>query len=78
MSEQVGYYELLQVSPNAEPATIAACIVSWRSACIRATERRATSVNFRQLHNAFSMLSDPVKGAQFDIHPGSPLHPSPH
>lgn len=64
----VDYYELLQVSPSAEPETIhrvyRLLAQRWHP------DNRTTGdvAKFRAVHSAYVVLSDPEKRAQFDVH----------
>ncbi len=61
------YYETLQISPNADPDT--------RNRVYRILAQRfhpdnqdsGSEERFRQIHQAYSVLSDPEKRAQYDI-----------
>lgn len=67
MSEQVDYYELLQLSPNAEPETIHRIFRLLAQRYHPDNLETGDEAKFRQLHDAYSTLSDPLKRAQFDV-----------
>jgi hypothetical protein len=63
----VDYYELLQVSTNAEPETINR---TYRLLAQRYHPDNQTTGNvarFRELHEAYTVLSDPEQRARYDI-----------
>jgi curved DNA-binding protein CbpA len=63
----VDYYELLQVSTNAEPETINR---TYRLLAQRYHPDNQTTGNearFRELHQAFTVLSDPEQRARYDV-----------
>lgn len=65
--EAVDYYELLQVSPNAEPETISR---TYRLLAQRYHPDNQTTGNesrFRELSQAFGVLNDPEQRAKYDI-----------
>jgi len=67
MSGQIDYYELLQISPNAEPETIHR-VYRLLATRYHPDNRETGDVRkFRQLHEAYTTLTDPVKRAQFDV-----------
>jgi curved DNA-binding protein CbpA len=69
MSENgyVDYYELLQVSPNAEPETIQRVYRLLAQRWHPDNQRTGDANRFRAFHEAYLVLSDPVKRAQYDI-----------
>ena len=67
MSEQVDYYELLQISPNAEPETIHRVYRLLAQRYHPDNRETGDAQKFRQLHDAYVTLTDPVKRAQFDV-----------
>jgi curved DNA-binding protein len=61
------YYEILQVNPNAEPDTIHRV---YRLLAQRFHPDNATSgseARFRELHEAYTVLSDPEQRARYDV-----------
>jgi curved DNA-binding protein CbpA len=63
----VDYYELLQLSTNAEPETISR---TYRLLAQRFHPDNQTTGNearFRELHQAYTVLSDPEQRARYDI-----------
>lgn len=61
------YYELLQISPNAEPETIHRV---YRMLAMRFHPDNTATGNekrFRQLLEAYQVLSDPERRAQYDV-----------
>jgi DnaJ-class molecular chaperone len=67
MSEQTDYYELLQISPNAEPETIHRVYRLLAQRYHPDNRETGNAQKFRQLHDAYTTLSDPAKRAQFDV-----------
>ena len=67
MSEQTDYYELLQISPNAEPETIHRVYRLLAQRYHPDNRETGNAQKFRQLHDAYTTLTDPVKRAQFDV-----------
>ena len=64
---KLDYYEILQVSANAEPDTIHRIYRCWRSVFIPTTRRAATPDRFHQIHEAYTVLSDPERRAKYDV-----------
>jgi curved DNA-binding protein CbpA len=65
--EPIDHYELLQVSPNAEAETISR---TYRLLAQRYHPDNQTTGNdsrFRELHQAFTVLSDPEQRAKYDV-----------
>ncbi len=63
----VDYYETLQISPNAEPETIHRV---YRMLALRYHPDNAETGNserFRELIEAYNVLSDPERRAQYDV-----------
>src|SRR5678815_710261 len=67
MSGQIDYYELLQISPNAEPETIHRVYRLLAPRYHPDNPETGDARKFRQLHEAYTTLTDPVKRAQFDV-----------
>ncbi len=65
--ESVDYYELLQISPNAEPETIHRV---YRLLALRLHPDNAdtgSANRFRAIARAYAVLSDPERRAQYDV-----------
>jgi curved DNA-binding protein len=69
MAEQTStdYYELLQISPNAEPDTIHRVYRLLAQRFHPDNHETGDARKFRQLHEAYTILSDAEKRAQFDV-----------
>ena len=67
MSGQIDYYELLQISPNAEPETIHRVYRLLAPRYHPDNRETGDARKFRQLCEAYATLTDPVKRAQFDV-----------
>ena len=63
----VDYYELLQVSPNAEPDMIHRVYRLLAQRLHPDNQESGDADRFRQLHEAYAVLSEPEKRAQYDI-----------
>lgn len=62
------YYDILQVSPNAEPETIHR-VYRFLAQRLHPDNRDTGNLEgFRVLQEAYSALSDPAKRAQYDVH----------
>ena len=61
------YYELLQISPNAEPETIDRVYRLLAQRYHPDNRETGDAQKFRQLHEAYVMLTDAVKRAQYDV-----------
>jgi curved DNA-binding protein CbpA len=70
MSERdvVDFYEVLQVSPSAEPETIHRVYRLLAQRWHPDNRETGDVVKFRNIHAAYVVLSDPEKRAQFDVH----------
>ena len=70
MSERdfVDFYEVLQVSPSAEPETIHRVYRLLAQRWHPDNNETGDVERFRAVHNAYVVLSDPEKRAQFDVH----------
>lgn len=65
--ETLDYYEVLQISPNAEPETIHRV---YRLLAVRFHPDNAETGNasrFRSIANAYAVLSDPEQRARYDV-----------
>ena len=65
--EPVDYYELLQVSPNAEAETISRTYRLLAQRFHPDNQVTGSDARFRELHEAFTVLSDPERRAKYDI-----------
>lgn len=61
------YYELLQVSPNAEPETIHRVYRLFAQRVHPDNLETGNEAKFRALQDAYSVLSDPEKRAEYDL-----------
>lgn len=69
MSDQsVDYYEVLQISPNADPDTIQRVFRLLAQRFHPDNKESGDADRFRALHEAYSVLSVPEKRAQYDVH----------
>jgi len=62
----VDYYELLQISPNAEPDTIHRVFRIMAARCHPDNKETGNNDKFLLLTKAYSVLSDPAKRASYD------------
>lgn len=65
--QAVDYYELLQVSPNADPDMIHRVYRLLAQRLHPDNQESGDADRFRQLHEAYAVLSEPEKRAQYDI-----------
>ena len=65
--QPVDYYELLQVSPNAETETISRTYRMLAQRYHPDNQTTGSESRFRELHQAFTVLSDPEQRAKYDI-----------
>jgi curved DNA-binding protein CbpA len=63
----IDYYEALQVSANAEPDTIQRIYRLLAQRFHPDNKETGSEVRFREIHEAYSVLSDPEKRARYDI-----------
>ncbi len=61
------YYELLQVSPNAEPETISRTYRLLAQRYHPDNQVTGNEKRFRELHDAYAVLSDPERRAKYDV-----------
>jgi curved DNA-binding protein CbpA len=61
------YYELLQISPNAEPETIHRVYRLLAQRFHPDNQETGDERRFRTIHDAYTTLSDPEKRAQYDV-----------
>jgi curved DNA-binding protein CbpA len=66
--EFIDYYEILQVSPSAEPETIHRVYRLLAQRWHPDNRDSGDVVRFRAVHSAYVVLSDPVQRAQYDVH----------
>jgi len=66
-NKAVDYYELLQVSPNAEPETINRVFRMLAQRLHPDNQHTGNESRFRQILDAYNVLSDPEKRAQYDV-----------
>jgi len=66
-NKAVDYYELLQVSPNAEPETINRVFRMLAQRLHPDNQHTGNENRFRQILDAYNVLSDPEKRAQYDV-----------
>jgi curved DNA-binding protein CbpA len=62
------YYEALQISPNADPDMVARVYRLLAQRFHPDNLESGDSERFRRLHEAYSVLSDPERRAQYDVH----------
>jgi curved DNA-binding protein CbpA len=65
--EAVDYYEVLQISPNAEPDTVHRVYRYLAQQMHPDNAGTGDAARFRAVHQAYSVLSDPEKRAQYDV-----------
>jgi curved DNA-binding protein len=63
----VDYYEALQISPNAEPETIHRVYRLLAQQCHPDNAETGNVEQFRRLNEAYQVLSDPERRAQYDV-----------
>jgi curved DNA-binding protein CbpA len=61
------YYELLQISPNAEPETVHRVYRLLAQRFHPDNKETGDSRRFRTIHDAYTVLSDPERRAQYDV-----------
>lgn len=61
------YYELLQISPNAEPETIHRVYRLLAQRVHPDNTATGDAAQFRKLHEAYEILSNPERRAQYDV-----------
>ena len=64
---QADYYELLQVSANADPDTIHRVYRFLAQRFHPDNRETGSEARFREVHEAYTVLSDPEKRARYDI-----------
>jgi curved DNA-binding protein CbpA len=63
----VDYYELLQVSPNAEPETISRTYRLLAQRYHPDNQETGNEARFREVRDAYTVLSDPEQRAKYDV-----------
>jgi curved DNA-binding protein CbpA len=63
----VDFYELLQVSPNAEPETISRTYRLLAQRFHPDNRETGNEAKFRELRDAYTVLSDPEQRAKYDV-----------
>ena len=61
------YYEILQISPTAEPETVHKVYRLLAQRCHPDNKETGNDGQFRQLSEAYQVLSDPERRAQYDV-----------
>ena len=64
--QPVDYYETLQISPNADPDTVQRVFRLLAQRFHPDNAETGNADRFRELHDAYSVLSDPEKRARYD------------
>jgi curved DNA-binding protein CbpA len=67
-TEAQDYYELMQISPNAEPETIHRVYRLFAQRVHPDNLETGDETKFRQLQEAYAVLSDPEQRVQYDLH----------
>jgi curved DNA-binding protein CbpA len=67
MQNDVDFYELLQISPNAEPETVHRVYRLLAQRFHPDNQESGNEARFRALHEAYSVLSDPEQRARYDV-----------
>lgn len=66
--QPIDYYEVLQISPNADPDTVQRVFRLLAQRFHPDNTESGDADRFRALHEAYSVLSVPEKRAQYDVH----------
>jgi curved DNA-binding protein CbpA len=69
--KSIDYYEVLQVSPNADPDTIHRIYRLMAQRFHPDNQETGDDTRFRAIHEAYTILSDPQKRAGYDVHHAS-------
>jgi curved DNA-binding protein CbpA len=67
MSHDADYYEVLQISPNAEPETVQRIFRIFAQRFHPDNRETGDSARFRAVTEAYNILNDPEQRAQFDV-----------
>ena len=67
MNHDADYYEVLQISPNAEPETVQRVFRMFAQRFHPDNRETGDSGRFRAVQEAYNILNDPEQRAQFDI-----------
>lgn len=65
--ETPDYYEILQISPTAEPETVHKVYRLLAQRCHPDNKDTGNEAQFRELSDAYQVLSDPERRAQYDV-----------
>jgi len=65
--ETPDYYEILQISPTAEPETVHKVYRLLAQRCHPDNTETGNEAQFRELSDAYQVLSDPQRRAQYDV-----------
>ena len=68
MDQSIDYYEVLQISPNAELDTIQRVYRLLAQRFHPDNQATGDAEKFRQLTDAYTVLGDPEKRARYDVH----------
>ena len=66
--QSVDFYEVLQISPNADPDTVQRVFRLLAQRFHPDNTETGDADRFRSMHEAYSVLSVPEKRAQYDVH----------
>ncbi|HVL66548.1 MAG TPA: DnaJ domain-containing protein [Vicinamibacterales bacterium] len=66
-TQSVDYYETLQISPNADADTIQRVFRLLAQRFHPDNQDTGNAARFRELHEAYSVLNDPERRAQYDV-----------
>jgi curved DNA-binding protein len=66
-NQPLDYYEILQISPTAEPETVHKVYRLLAQRCHPDNRDTGNEAQFRQLSEAYHVLSDPERRARYDI-----------
>lgn len=63
----VDYYEVLQISPNADPDTVHRVYRYLAQRFHPDNQETGSEARFREIHEAYTVLSDPERRARYDV-----------
>lgn len=66
-NQAADYYEILQISPNAEPETVHRVFRLLAQRCHPDNTETGNEAQFRLLNDAYRVLSDPEQRARYDV-----------